>query len=122
MKALSRGAIGPCEIVTSGPRTGRHPWVASPIGVRTGGAAVVLRPRREIEAVEATQWVEARETEVDEWVAVEVEVGAGIGAEAGAGIPAAGVVAIRAVEGAGIQGAAVVEAEGIADRNTTSAQ
>lgn len=90
--------------------------------MRTGGAAVVLRPRREIEAVEATQWVEARETEVDEWVAVEVEVGAGIGAEAGAGIPAAGVVAIRAVEGAGIQGAAVVEAEGIADRNTTSAQ
>ena len=65
-KAPSRGAIGRCEIVTTGRRTDRHPRLASPIGVTTGGAAVAVRLRRRIAPVEAIAVAVAREAEVDE--------------------------------------------------------
>ena len=49
-----------------------------------------------------------------------MEVGAAAGAGAAVGIGVVGVAGTRAVEVADIPGAAVVEAEGIAGRNTTS--
>src|SRR5207244_7762808 len=63
VKGPSPCGIGRCRIVTTGPRTARHRWLASPIGVTTGGAVVALRRCRQIELVEATAVVEARVVE-----------------------------------------------------------
>src|SRR5438876_9146690 len=75
VEAPSPCGIGRCRIVTTGPRTARHRWLASPIGATTGGAVAAVRPRRQSELVEATAVVEAREG----------EAGAGVGGGAGAG-------------------------------------
>src|SRR5207244_12173088 len=84
VKRPSPCGIGRCRIVTTGPRTARLRWLASPIGVTTGGAVAAVRPRRQVELVEATAAVEAREGEAGG--GGEVGAAAGAGAAVGGGV------------------------------------
>src|SRR5207245_9043360 len=84
VEAPSPCGIGRCRIVTTGPRTARLRWLASPIGVTTGGAVAAVRPRRQVELVEATAVVEAREGEAGGWG--EVGAAGGAGAAGGVGV------------------------------------